>query len=363
MGTVLVAASAGLESTYLMQHILETTNHDVYPVYLDVTQRDDIIDGEYHQLHHIVDRLNELFPKRIGRPGLCMGNSWLMNSSNHLIEKESLCHNTMQQQAMTIYSLANMRSALVSYAPTCMVGWIKEDAFETSLFSGDMTNDEYRRLLELGPELLDLTNNDKSRRPFLAPLWDMTKKEIHEKLDPVLKGLVLLNPTTVTHYKTHMEVTSRVSKLKEYVDAGIPNPPTSSVVNYFNITLAEQSLISYRNMDHQVGIANSEWFIEKLKQELIEDFDIDVSNDKLAKVFAITRPFHHTRFGDDPNFDTIYRFALKSSARLLLNEKKPVKPVSDNPCLDRIKELQDAASDVVTQQVTVGKISNTKLRR
>lgn len=345
MGTVLVAASAGLESTYLMQHVLETTNHDVYPVYLDVTQSDHIMDAEYHQLRHIVVRLNELFPRRIRNPGLCMGNSWFMNSSDYLNEKASLCHNTMQQQAMTIYSLANMRSALVSRAPTCMVGWIKEDAFETSLFSGDMTNDEYRRLLQLGSDLLDLTNNDKSRKPFLAPLWNMTKKEIHEKLDPVLKGLVLLNPGTVTHYKTHMGVTSGTSKFKEYVDAGIPNPPKSSIVEYFNITLTEQALISYRNMDHEIGIANSEWFIEKLKQELIQDFDVDVSNDKLAKVFAITRPYYHTRFGDDPNSDLVYRSALKSSARLLLTEK-PVKP-----CLDRIKELRDAASDVVTQQV------------
>ncbi len=96
-----------------------------------------------------------------------------------------------------------------------VAGWLKEDAYETSHCFADYTEKQYDELKHYPITVNPLSRLSAHPIPILTPLWDMTKREVYEKINPELRNYLVLNMHGV-------EVSE--SKKDEYKAAGISTP-------------------------------------------------------------------------------------------------------------------------------------------
>jgi len=102
------------------------------------------------------------------------------------------------------------------------VGWLRQDACEYSHNEFDHSEAAYTELLNLNSVLGRLSNSNTIAKPFRAPLWEMSKQDIWQRLDPALAKHVVPNGTGANiddHVWGH---TPFDLKVKEYKKAGIP---------------------------------------------------------------------------------------------------------------------------------------------
>lgn len=145
-----------------------------------------------------------------------------------LVDKASdlnAVRNTVTQQYNTAVGMLAIRSQQpLNDIAQVWIGWLKEDASESSYSDFDHSEEAYYRLLNLPALIGDLSNADNIGKPFRAPLWDMSKKEIFDMIpEKFYKFMTINGRTRLTLGQINKELISTAyeGKLKEYRKVGI----------------------------------------------------------------------------------------------------------------------------------------------
>lgn len=136
-----------------------------------------------------------------------------------------LVTNCMSQQWGCIQNLMVFRQAsiLKGAYPATWIGWMKEDAADYNHEECDFTTAELQEMLQIPTRIGVLGSGDRVARPFRAPLWDMTKREIWDYIDPDIRDNAI--PNGKGYYDCEYDVITHTPhgfKKTEYKEAGIP---------------------------------------------------------------------------------------------------------------------------------------------
>jgi len=210
MKTAIVAFSGGVESMYLAQMYIEQ-GYAVELTYGCVNGRAAEV-YEASLIYRAYKRLTELYPK---------ASIWLVYSpksffGTHRGENKSL---RVNQQFRTACMLTDAQGREFYNSVVFVAGWLKEDAYETSLNYSDLTEKQYDELKHYPITVNPLSRLSVHPIPIITPLWNLTKRIVYERINPGLRDYLVLNM-----------IGPNVSpaKLEEYKAADIPLP------NYLN---------------------------------------------------------------------------------------------------------------------------------
>lgn len=231
--TVNLAFSGGVESTYLLQLALEK-GFDVNLCMINVGGVPEVRLGELIAMERIVkfykDQMREqqdYLPKaKWTLKGRIMDDMHFAGcpfAARQTASRTLVAFDVTQQFALILGMLAIRREYLDHYMPTTWIGWIKEDAAETSFDELEHSEEDYLALLKL-PELIGpLSNADNIGIKFRAPLWEMSKSEVYSKLMDGVKPLLIPNGLGYPNQsKDCVDHVVYKDKQEEWKAAGIP---------------------------------------------------------------------------------------------------------------------------------------------
>jgi len=237
---LIVPVSGGLESTYLLQHAM-TMRAKITVVFINVAG---VAEGMLAELLSMNKTLEYFRSKDLDKtqyPGEIVDVIYyLAKPYLNVITRgypmsrdfQNRQTNNINQQMSVVMALTKVRSAIVSNSigaesPTVLIGWLKEDSSEVSYDDYDFSAAEYQEFLKLPVTLGRLSNSDRLAIPFKAPLWEMTKQQVWDKLNPALKSFIMPNGWCRYEEENSWVIhTPFDNKKYEYVDAGIPIEPT-----------------------------------------------------------------------------------------------------------------------------------------
>lgn len=225
---VRIAFSCGVESTYLLQKALEE-GYNVWPCYINVTNNPLTQAVEFHRMRQILAVAKALYVDK-GRG--CIGEITYYKKT--LLEgcedRNPKGATAVVQQFNTALGMLMIRrnDILRGSYPGVWIGWIKEDSFEGTSCPWDYLEEEYQAFLNFPKAFGKLTSADFRGVPFSAPLWDMKKIDIYNKVHPELRPLILANGRPCHHHDDRTLSWGIHQHKKDELDhAGIPYEPVT----------------------------------------------------------------------------------------------------------------------------------------
>lgn len=234
--SIIVPVSGGLESTYLLQKAM-SMNAKITVVFINVVGVAEGMVGELLSMNKTLDYFRSKNLDKVQYPGeITKVIYYLAKPYLNVVDRGSPVNrefqnrqtNNINQQMSVIMALAKVRAGIVSESvgvesPTVMIGWLKEDSSEVSYDEYDFSAAEYQELLNLPVSLCRLSNADRLAVPFRAPLWEMTKRQVWNKLDKSLEPFIIPNGWCKYEEENSWVIhTPFNNKQQEYADAGIP---------------------------------------------------------------------------------------------------------------------------------------------
>ena len=227
MTHVLVAFSGGLDSTYLIHEKLNK-GHTVIPCYLNNWGSNRKHVAEFIARDNIINLFREKIKSRVykGQFGRIVHYNYppIISPS----DKQGVEANNINQQANAILMMMAIRRVFIEYAPTILVGWLKEDTREESFHHFDYSAKQYQQLLDLpetfGP-ISGITHTGHCTA--FAPLWDKSKIEIWNGLPEDLRNLLVYNGESVIVDDVVRQIHSQ-EKRDEYKTIGVDIGETKS---------------------------------------------------------------------------------------------------------------------------------------
>lgn len=210
MKTVVIAFSGGVESMYLAQMYIEQ-GYSVELLHGCINGRAAEV-YEASLIYRAYEQLQKLYPQA----RIMLSYSPKGFFSTHCGDDHALMLN---QQFRTACLLTNMQSKRFRSGVIYVAGWLKEDAYETSLCFADYTEKQYDELKHYPITVNPLSRLSVHPVPIITPLWDLTKRIVYERINPGLRDYLVLN-------MIGPNVSS--AKIEEYKMADIPLP------NYLN---------------------------------------------------------------------------------------------------------------------------------
>lgn len=210
MKTAVIAFSGGVESMYLAQMYIEQ-GYAVELTYGCVNGRAAEV-YEASLVYRAYEQLTKLYSK---------ARIWLVHSPKSFFGTHRGANRSLRvnQQFRTACMLTDAQGREFDNTVVFAVGWLKEDAYETSLSFSDLTERQYDELKHYPITVNPLSRLSAHPIPILTPLWDLTKRVVYERINPELKDYLVLNM---------IGPDISPAKLEEYKTANIPLP------NYLN---------------------------------------------------------------------------------------------------------------------------------
>lgn len=234
MTTVNIAFSGGVESAYLLQMALERG----FKVNICMINVNNSLDTRISEII-AMEKIIKVFREKISDdqdylPKAKQRFTGMINDIMHMPVcpfptrqdkfRSVVTFDVTQQFAAVLGMLMIRREYMDTSIPSCWIGWIKQDAAETSFNEVDFTEDEYQQLLTLPKIIGPLSNADNIGVEFRAPLWDMPKSVIYDSIIDEVKPLLIPNGTGYINWSnltvTHVPFDH---KLDEWKAAGIPS--------------------------------------------------------------------------------------------------------------------------------------------
>ena len=234
---VLIPFTGGVESTYLVQKAL-AEGHKVIVAYYGITQHGRSRMSELTARRHMIEYWKNKYPNKVIELYGYFENICFIPTPQRM-EKNGVRQqwNVINQIVATISSL-NVKHDVVS---SVWIGWTQYDTAEHSLSYTDLTSDEYIRLTQLVPEILFLSNVDKSLRTPFMPLWhEKSKVDVYNKIDDDLRPFIIANGQSDAFRSTPEAIFHIVNdtKIDEYRDL-----PINTVFPRIRLNYLEQAMI------------------------------------------------------------------------------------------------------------------------
>jgi hypothetical protein len=233
MTTVNIAFSGGVESVYLLQMALER-GFKVNLCLINVNNNLETRMSEIIAMERIIEVFKELIrDDQDYRPKA----QWRFKGEIKDIMHMPVCpyvprqdkfrsvvtFDVTQQFAVVLGMMAIRREYIDTNIPSVWIGWLKQDAAESSFNEIDFTEADYRALLML-PEIIGpLSNSDNIGVPFRSPIFEMSKKEVYNSLIPEVKEMLI--PNGAGHVNWASRIVTHIPydhKVEEWEESGIP---------------------------------------------------------------------------------------------------------------------------------------------
>lgn len=244
-----IAFSSGVESMYMLQMAMER-GFKVNLVFINVAGDPGMSIGEIARMQETIKFFRN--PELKGRyPGKINDVLYYLRRPHGNIPLNTgygdqrglqLISNNMTQQWSTILAMMKVRQSMLSHGnyPTTFIGWAKDDCSDTTLNENDFSAGMYQELLQSPIRVGRMGNSDNLAKPFRAPLWEMTKRQIFNKIDPDIRGNVMPNGQARIYEERRLLVHEPFKeKIEEYKKAGIP------VQEDYEFDISEPNNINY----------------------------------------------------------------------------------------------------------------------
>lgn len=276
---VLIPFTGGVESTYLVQKAL-ADGHEVIVAYYGVTQHGKSRLSELTARRHMIEYWNRKYPDKV----------WevygFMENMAAIPRQQKAEKNGVRQQWNVINQIAATISSLnVEYdrVMSVWIGWTQYDSTAHSLCYNDLTPEEYQRLTKLVPEILFLSNIDKSQRTPFMPLWnEKSKADVYNKIDDELKQFIVANGVADSVASTQETLHHKVHNIKkeEYGELPLNATFARAKLNYL-----EQAMIDAFFFSEPVDIKHSGYadLFEDVPNEHLHTFAEIISAHILSK--------------------------------------------------------------------------------
>lgn len=276
---VLIPFTGGVESTYLLQKALED-GHEVIAAYYGLTQFHESRIVELTARRHILDYFKSKYPNEV------VEVYGVFENMPHLPKIQTTQKNGVRQQ----WSLVNEIVATIAsvnrndeYISSVWLGWAGYDTAEYSLSYADFTENDYQRLCKLVPEILYLSNVDKSNHvPFMPLAKAQHKHQVYGLIDPSVQKFIVGNGILGKgDFEDRLYFHMDSGKAEEYKDIPINDSLPKVRFNVFEQALIDHFAGSQTYIDDQMHGYYKFW--KNVPEQHRQLFNRMISNHILAR--------------------------------------------------------------------------------